>query len=110
MDESESKTQKTENQELSVPELTGENLQEISASDIAELEANFGNLPQEEIKWRHPQQVLTNKEAVILLSKKEEDLTESEKIALKWLVLRAKHHNSSPKKVLNKQQNSLKKK
>src|SRR5258705_11819575 len=107
MDEDEVSNQKNENQELTVPEVNEKNSHEITASDLAELEADFASLPQEEIKWRHPQQVLTNKEAVILLSKKEEDLTEAEKVALKWLVLRARHHNSTPKKVLSKSQNSL---
>ena len=110
MDENESKNQPTENQELNFPEVTGNDLTtEISASDIAELEADFANHPQVEIKWRHPQQILTNKEAQILLSKKEEELTEVEKTALKWLVLRLRHHNSTPKKVSSTKQNTKRK-
>jgi hypothetical protein len=111
MDENELTNQ---NQELNLPEVTEADLKEaegeISANDIAELEADFANLAKQEIKWRHPQQVLTNKEMQILMSKKEEDLTESERTALKWMILRLKHHNSSPRLTPNKRQNALKRK
>lgn len=110
--------EKIENQELNLPEVTDNDLvkelkyegssEEISEAELAELAADFENQPLGEIKWRHPQQVLTNREAQILLTKKEEELTESEKYALKWLILRARNHGSSPKKVLTKTQNKRK--
>lgn len=95
--------------EVQNPELP-ENEPVISESELAEIEQSMANEPKPEINWRHPQQVLTNKEMHILLSKKEEELTDVEKTAMKWMLLRLKHHNSTPKKVLSTKQNKLRKK
>lgn len=48
------------------------------------------------LKLRHPQQVLTRNDVFILLSKKEEDMNEEEKGALKLFLLRTKNQNSRP--------------
>lgn len=63
---------------------------------------------KQEVKFRHPHQILTNKEIQILIAKKEEDLTEVEKDAIKLFIVRTKHHGSSPRKVLNTAQNKKK--
>jgi hypothetical protein len=94
---------------LEVTEVTN-NEPVISDAELAEIEQQLDAQPKGEIKWRHPQQVLTNKEMQILLSKKEEELTDEEKLAMKWMVLRIKNHNSTPKKVLSTKQNKLRKK
>jgi hypothetical protein len=64
---------------------------------------------KKEVVFRHPQQILTNKEIQILLAKKNEELNDLEKDAIKLFLIRAKHHNSRPLKVLSKKQNKLKK-
>lgn len=109
MGEDESNDQKSVNQDLTLQE-SSSNEPMISESELAEIEREIANEPKLEIKWRHSQQVLTNKEAEILLLKKEEELTEFEKTAKKWLVLRLKHHNSTPKNNSSSRQNSLRRK
>jgi ABC-type oligopeptide transport system ATPase subunit len=55
------------------------------------------NEPKKEVVFRHPQQILTEKEIQILLTKEKEELTEIESKAIKLFLLRAKHHGSKPK-------------
>jgi hypothetical protein len=79
----------------------------------------------EEVIFRHPQQILTNKQLQNLFKKQAkvdqlksvsenpdevEDLTETEKGAIKLFLLRARHHNSKPKALSTKQRKALKKK
>ena len=78
-----------------------------------------------DVVFRHPQQILTNKEIQNLFRKKAkveeenaerekrgeepvEGLSETEKGAIKLFILRAKHSGSKPKKLTSKQRTALK--
>jgi hypothetical protein len=88
----------------------------ISEAEISEIESSLNNEnefnlePFGVLNLRNPQQVLTKKESMILLSKKEDELSEDEKIALRWLLMRLKFHRSTPKKNYTKDQNTLRRK
>jgi hypothetical protein len=71
-----------------VPEYIPADQSEVEAAEAVEI-------PR--INYRHPHQVLTNKEMRILLTTKEEDQTENDKLAIKMLTLRLKNHRSRPK-------------
>jgi len=83
-----------------------ESAEDVEAQNAAEAAEN--QEPPKEVIFRHPQQVLTNKEVQILLMKKEEDMNETEKAALALYFVRAKHHGSRPLKQLNTRQNKKK--
>lgn len=126
MDENESTNQQIENQDEQL----------ISDAELAEIEASSlelaADVAQEievpaDVNFRHPQQILTNKEIQILFTKKGkldeenaerekkgeepvEGLTENEKGAIKLFLVRAQHHGSKPKKVFNTRQNKASKK
>src|SRR5258706_15807051 len=46
----------------------------------------------EKVRALHPQAILTSKQQEILLSIKEEELTEADKYRVAWTTLRLKHH------------------
>lgn len=112
MDENEVKNQEIETQEI---------IKEVDAIEQILNEV-------EEIKdvvFRHPQQILTNKEIQNLFRKKAkvdeenlerekrgeekvEGLTETEKGAIILFLLRARHQGSKPKKLSKKQRTALK--
>lgn len=129
MNENESKNQPVENQEEE---------QLISDAELAEIEASMLNLenevkeleaaqaPPAEVNFRHPQQILTNKEIQLLFQKKgkldEENaerekkgeevvdgLSETEKGAIKLFLVRAQHHGSTPKQQFTAKQNKARK-
>jgi hypothetical protein len=124
MDENESKNQAIETQENLI---TDAELAEIEASTV-----NFSNKITEEsapreVNFRHPQQILTNKEIQILFEKKGkvdqenaerekkgeepiEGLTEIEKGAIQLFLIRAQHHGSKPKLNLSTKQRKARKK
>jgi hypothetical protein len=109
MDENEEKNQQSETQEITdVIEVTEPVVEEIK-----------------EVVFRHPQQILTNKEIQNLFKKKAkvdeenaerekrgedpvEGLTPTEKGAISLFILRAKHHGSKPKKLSAKQRTAVK--
>lgn len=108
--------QKSENQEIN-EELN--NVENITEDVVVEEEKI------EDVIFRHPQQILTNKQLQNLFKKQAkidqlkaasenpddiEDLTETEKGAIKLFLLRARHHNSKPKALSTKQRKALKKK
>ena len=97
-----------ENQE--VENTSPEEVPVISDAEIAELENSITEEVKPELILRHPQQILTNKQVQFLLTKKEEEMSETEKGALSLFFLRAKHHNSKPKMLSTKQRTALKKK
>jgi hypothetical protein len=124
MDENESKNQPIENQEEQL--ITDAELAEIEASTI-----DFSNEITEqtapaEVNFRHPQQILTNREIQILFEKKGkldqenaervkkgeepiEGLTEIEKGAIQLFLVRAQHHGSKPKLNLSTKQKKARK-
>ena len=119
MDENESKNQ--EEQLISDAELA-----EIQASISSTEDVDTEPLKLQEVKFRHPQQILTNKEIQILFEKKGkldelnaerekngeeplDTLTDTEQGAIKLFLVRAKHHGSTPKKVLSTKQNKVRK-
>ena len=111
MDENEVKNQQIETQEIT----------EADVIDAAEPEV-------EEIKdvvFKHPQQILSNKEIQYLFKKKAkideenlerekrgedpvDSLSETEKGAISLFLLRAKHQGSKPKKLTSKKRTLLK--
>jgi hypothetical protein len=114
-------TLKAKVEELSEKHL-GEDF-EISTEELKEMAEQMA-VPQE-VKFRHPQQLLTNKEIQILLMKKAkndaenkereekgeeaiDELSEVEKGAIKLFFLRAKYHNSKPKQLSAKQRTAKK--
>lgn len=107
MDENEVKNQEIETQEIT------------DVIEVAEPE------PIKEVVFRHPQQLLTNKEIQNLILKKAkvdnenaerekrgeepiEGLTETEKGAITLYLLRARSHQSKPKQLNAKQRTALK--
>jgi hypothetical protein len=92
----------TENQETTVPNIeadlaTEEYLNEVPEYIPADQSEIVENTEIPRINYRHPHQVLTNKEIKILLSTKKEDQTENDKLALSMFMLRLKGHRSRPK-------------
>lgn len=85
-----------------------EDEKKVAAEQAPETTQELVEEVKKEVKFRHPHQILTNKEVQILLTKKEEELTEVEKDAIKLFVVRARHHGSTPRKVLNTAQNKKK--
>jgi len=109
MDENEVKNQQIETQEIT-------EVIEVAEPEVEEIK---------DVVFRHPQQILTNKEIQNLFKKKakvdEENaerekrgeepvkgLTETEEGAIKLFILRAKHHGSKPKVLTAKQRTALK--
>lgn len=107
MDENEVKNQQIETQEVT------------EVIEVAEPEVI------KDVVFRHPQQILTNKEIQNLFRKKAkvdeenaerekrgeepvEGLTPTEKGAISLFILRAKHHRSKPKMLTSKQRSALK--
>lgn len=107
MDENEVKNQKIENQEIT-------DVVEVAEPEIIE-----------EVVFRHPQQLLTNKEIQNLILKKAkvdgenaerekkgeepiEGLSEVERGAISLYLLRAKSHHSKPKKLSSKERTTRK--
>lgn len=133
-------------------ELPDEQVPMLSDAEVAELNAAFASLDEnqtidatkfvsdvlteelekaekKEVKFRHPHQVLSNREFQILIEKQAavdqakaekekngqdpetvEDLTPTEKNAISLFLIRAKHHNSRPKLLSAKKRKVLKKK
>lgn len=133
-------------------ELPDEDVPMLSDAEVAELNAAFASQDEnqtidaekvltdilteevekpeiKEVKFRHPQQLLTNKEIQILIEKQAlveqaraekekngedpdtvEDLNPTEKGAISLYLLRARHHNSRPKLLSSKKRKALKKK
>ncbi|HTH30832.1 MAG TPA: hypothetical protein VL946_05745 [Lacibacter sp.] len=109
MDENEVKNQEIETQEIT-------DVIEVAEPEVEEIK---------DVTFRHPQQILTNKEVQNLFRKQAkvneenaerekrgeeavEGLTETEKGAIKLFLLRARHHGSKPKVLTAKQRTALK--
>lgn len=73
--------------------------QQAAPSNVEELTKDFEQKLEEQrlkniekIRALHPQAILSSKQQEILLSIKEEELTETDKHRVAWATLRLKHH------------------
>jgi hypothetical protein len=75
-----------------------ENQEDVTAKEV--LDQNLDAIAEEErlrkielVRALPAQKVLTKKEQEILLTIKEEELTEADKFRISWATIRLKHHN-----------------
>ena len=80
-----------DNKNEQLEKLTEEQLKE-KINELLDKEAEIRNKKLEKIRAYHINRILTPNEISVLMTLKEEELTEQDKIRVKWITLRLKHH------------------
>lgn len=87
MDEQNSAPDENQNQQPAAP-VTAEEIEKDLNQKLEE--QRITNI--EKVRALHPQAILTSKQHEVLLTIKEEELTEGDKFRIAWATLRLKHH------------------